>query len=120
MLRFHAWHEVAGRGVLEGDLSVFDEVFQHGVGGGKAAFAVREVDVVRFADLAVRQPRAVVVGDDGGRDAGDVTAYAVVGKGGVARLRRSNDAGVSRRTFSAGTAATTAPTSMCLALKPSW
>ena len=92
VLRFHARHEVAGRGVLEGDLSVFDEGFQHGVGGGKAAFAVREVDVVRFADLAVRQPRTVVIGDDGGRDAGDVTAYAVVGEGGVARLRCGNDA----------------------------
>ncbi len=67
VLRFHAWHEVAGRGVLEGDLSVFDEVFQHGVGGGEAAFAVREVDVVRFADLAVRQPRAVVVGKGSSR-----------------------------------------------------
>ena len=27
VLRFHARHEVAGRGVLEGDLSVFDEGF---------------------------------------------------------------------------------------------
>ena len=33
---------------------------------------------------------------------------------------RSPAAGSSRRTFSAGTAATTAPTSMCFALKPSW
>ena len=87
MFRAHARREVAGGGVLEGDLSVFDERFQHGIGGGEAAFAVREIDAVRLADLEVGKPRAVVVGNDGGGDARDVAADAVVRQRGVARHR---------------------------------
>ena len=66
--------------VLGGDLAVGDEGVEGFLIGEEAAFAVGDGNGVEVANLTLRKPRGVGVGDAGSDVGGDVTCDGVVGE----------------------------------------